>query len=387
MPPALGPRRRPHRAARAARAHRRRTRALRRASSPASSPTPNSCRTSTPRGVPPTSHPLARSTAALRDDEVRPVAPARGRAAQRPGRGRRRRSVQSTTGARRMTLPATATCDQARGRVRPHVRRRRVPRRARPHRRSGRRHPARSGIVDDGRRAGAGGRARRAPRGARAPAPARRPGRDQGQHLHRAACRRRRRRESSRDIVPPYDATVVERLEAAGAVIVGKTNCDEFAMGSSTENSAFGPYAQSVGPGDGFPADRAADRRRRSRRGMVPLALGSDTGGSIRQPAALCGVVGFKPTYGRVSRYGLLAFASSLDQIGPLATSVEDAALAFSVIAGHDPRDSTCTAAPVPDYGSAVTDVVVARRADRRAAPPPRGRRRAGGAGGAASRR
>jgi aspartyl-tRNA(Asn)/glutamyl-tRNA(Gln) amidotransferase subunit A len=154
--------------------------------------------------------------------------------------------------------------------------------------------------------------------------------------------------------VPPYDATAVDRLVAAGAVIVGKTNCDEFAMGSSTENSAFAPTRNPWSPGrtpGGSSGGSAAAVAAR----MVPLALGSDTGGSIRQPAALCGIVGLKPTYGRVSRYGLLAFASSLDQIGPLATSVADAALALQVMAGPDPRDATCAAAPVEDFVGALT--------------------------------
>ncbi len=150
---------------------------------------------------------------------------------------------------------------------------------------------------------------------------------------------------------PPYDCTAVAKLEAAGAVLLGKTNCDEFAMGSSNENSAYGPVRNPVDP-ERVPGGSSGGSAAAVAANLAVATLGTDTGGSIRQPASFCGIVGVLPTYGRVSRYGLIAFASSLDRIGPLAANVRDAATLLGVIAGHDPNDATSSPAPVPDFAA-----------------------------------
>jgi aspartyl-tRNA(Asn)/glutamyl-tRNA(Gln) amidotransferase subunit A len=152
---------------------------------------------------------------------------------------------------------------------------------------------------------------------------------------------------------PPYDATAVARLEKAGAIILGKTNCDEFAMGSSNENSAYGPVRNPIAT-DRVPGGSSGGSGAAVAANLAVAALGTDTGGSIRQPGSFCGVPALNPSYGRVSRYGLIAYASSLDRIGPFAQTVQDIAAVMSVIAGRDPLDSTSAPAPVPDYASAV---------------------------------
>src|SRR5690348_15285416 len=161
--------------------------------------------------------------------------------------------------------------------------------------------------------------------------------------------------------IPPYDATAVERLEAAGAVLLGKTNCDEFAMGSSNENSAYGPVKNPVAP-DRVPGGSSGGSAAAVAAGLAVGALGTDTGGSVRQPGALCGIPALMPTYGRVSRYGLIAFASSLDRIGPFAKSVRDAATILSVIAGRDLNDETSAEVAKPDYSAEIDNPVAGMR-------------------------
>jgi aspartyl-tRNA(Asn)/glutamyl-tRNA(Gln) amidotransferase subunit A len=161
--------------------------------------------------------------------------------------------------------------------------------------------------------------------------------------------------------VPAYDATAVERIEQAGAIVLGKTNCDEFAMGSSNENSAYGPVRNPVAP-DRVPGGSSGGSAAAVAAGLAVVAFGTDTGGSIRQPGALCGIPAMMPTYGRVSRYGLIAFASSLDRIGPFASTVADAAAVLQVIAGRDPLDATSAAAPVADYAAEMSRPVAGMR-------------------------